>query len=163
MEALAGLAGGILLLILARCLPEPAIVIIAAIAILSGLVIDGLRASSIPLSLIHPFNWIPFRHNMTNIMGLTSIMEMLWKYASLSYLMILVRLRRALPMAILAGFPLIILVFAMEWIQQGIPGRFPDITAVILAVIGWVAPWLYIDVQNVRSVRNVLGETNERL
>jgi VanZ family protein len=162
MEALAGLFIGLLLLILARCLTEPVLVVIAASAILSAFIIDELRPPSVPLSSLHPFNWIPFRHNMTNIMGLVSITEMLWKYASLSYLMILLRSQRAFAFVILAGFLLIILVFALEWIQQGIPGRFPDITAVMLAVIGWVAPWLYVDVRNVQHVRNVLGETNKR-
>jgi VanZ family protein len=162
MEALAGLASGLFLLILARRLPEPVLVVMAASAILSALIIDELRPSSIPLSSIHPFNWIPFRRHMTNVMGLVSIMEMVWKFVSLSYLMIFVRTYWTFPGTILAGLPLFILVLVLEWIQQGIPGRFPDITAVMLAIIGWVAPWLFMDVQNVQHVRNVLGETNKR-
>ena len=32
-------------------------------------------------------------------------------------------------------------VFAMEWQQQWMPGRYGDMTQVLLCVAGWIIPW----------------------
>jgi hypothetical protein len=33
----------------------------------------------------------------------------------------------------------------LEWIQQAIPGRTPDITDVLIAITGWTLPLLFIN------------------
>jgi hypothetical protein len=45
---------------------------------------------------------------------------------------------------IYGGGALLLIVFALEWLQQQVPGRYADITTVILAAIGWTAPWLWV-------------------
>jgi len=32
-------------------------------------------------------------------------------------------------------------VFALEWRQQWLPGRYGDITQVLLCLAGWIIPW----------------------
>lgn len=155
MEAVSGLFCGLFLLVSLRRLPDPVLVIVAAVAILAAFIIDELHSAKMLLCIqcIHPFNWIPFRRQMTNLMGIVSIMEGLWPFAALSFLTMLMRPQCIFFGAILAGLPLFILVFVLEWIQLGIPGRYPDITAVLLAVIGWTVPILLIDVRNARDVQ----------
>jgi VanZ family protein len=36
-------------------------------------------------------------------------------------------------------------VFAMEWHQQWMPGRYGDMTQVLLCVAGWIMPWCVRD------------------
>ena len=82
----------------------------------------------------------PSRNNIT---GLIDILGDLWPFVTLSYLARLAAGKRR-PMLILAGtvtiFPL---VFALEWYQQYLPGRSPDITDAIIATIAWLLPWFY--------------------
>ncbi len=152
MEAVSGLACGLVLLISLRYIPNPVLVVMAAVAIFAAFVINEVYPATASLSCLHSFNWIPFRRQMTNLMGIISIMEGLWPFALLAYLTMLMR-QCTLLSAILAGLPLFILVFVMEWVQQGIPGRYPDITAVLLAVIGWTTPRLFIGIpiEKIRS------------
>jgi hypothetical protein len=50
------------------------------------------------------------------------------------------------------GLAIAALTFALEWMQQSIPGRFADITDVLLAAAGWTLPWLLTDTRG-RVVR----------
>jgi len=53
------------------------------------------------------------------------------------------RWRRNVMLA--GGLAIALLAFALEWMQQSIPGRFADITDVLLAWLGWTLPWLLGD------------------
>ena len=41
---------------------------------------------------------------------------------------------------IVGGLFVALLAFSMEWLQQDIPGRTADISAVIVAITGWIIP-----------------------
>lgn len=88
------------------------------------------------------FNWIPFEGQMSDLSGLENILEFLWPAMAMACL-----LRHALPFhrqdagAVLGGVLLALGLFLLEWLQQSVPGRYGDITQVMLACVGWVIPW----------------------
>jgi hypothetical protein len=41
------------------------------------------------------------------------------------------------------GGTVLLLAFGLEWAQQQIPGRYGDITTLILAALGWGSSWLF--------------------
>ncbi|WP_338769334.1 VanZ family protein [Massilia sp. METH4] len=88
------------------------------------------------------FNWIPFEGQMNDLSGLENILEFLWPPMAMACL-----LRQVLPFhrqdaGAIAGVAILALgLFVLEWLQQSVPGRYGDITQVVLACIGWVIPW----------------------
>lgn len=91
-------------------------------------------------------NWIPFKGQVGTVAGMGDILETLWPFMALalaSRWLTPWRLRRAVWG--LGGVIVASLAFGIEWMQQSIPGRYPDITDVVLAVLGWTIPWLLTD------------------
>jgi hypothetical protein len=88
------------------------------------------------------FNWVPFEGQMNDITGLENILEFLWPPMAMACL-----LRQALPFhrqdagAVLGTVVLALCMFLLEWLQQAVPGRYGDITQVMLACAGWIIPW----------------------
>ncbi len=92
----------------------------------------------------HAFQWIPFAGHLDNrILAFGSILEGLWPFVAISALVMLGFEFKRKAM-IYGGGALLLVVFALEWLQQQVPGRYADITTVILAAIGWTAPWLWV-------------------
>lgn len=91
-------------------------------------------------------NWVPFKGQVGSIAGMGDILETLWPFMALALACRWLtpwRLRRAIWAL---GLMLVVtLTFALEWMQQTIPGRYPDITDVLLATLGWTIPWLLTD------------------
>jgi VanZ family protein len=131
-EALAGAAIGLLVALAApRALKQhrPAI---SLLAILMSLIISELAPESgAPRTL----NYALFAAHMENSMlGLSVIADTVWPY--LLIVAALYRLRPASPawsaivVALCAVF-----AFALEWLQQYVPGRTPDVTTAVIALI----------------------------
>ncbi|UGQ46227.1 VanZ family protein [Massilia endophytica] len=89
-----------------------------------------------------PFNWVPFRAQMSGLDGFENIVECVWPGMALAYL-----LRLAVPpqhkrvCALVGGLLLAVSMLALEWMQQRVPGRFGDITQVAMVCAGWIVPW----------------------
>jgi glycopeptide antibiotics resistance protein len=91
-------------------------------------------------------NWIPFRGQVGTVSGMLDILETLWPFMALGLLArwsTVWRWRRVVMWAV--GAAVVSLAFLLEWMQQSIPGRFADVTDVILAGFGWLLPWLYAE------------------
>ena len=139
-EALAGLLCATLLLPLLGWLSCRAAAWLAMALIASAFAVAGLRSMGGPL---YPFNWIPFIGEMgRNLNGFASILGGLWPFLAFGYLanFLTPAARRTYVMAggavaVTAG------VCWLEWRQTFIPGRFGDVTTILLAVIGWLAAW----------------------
>jgi len=86
--------------------------------------------------------WRLFSMQMLNIHGLQDVLAGIWPFAGLAY----VAMRGGLPgrSSIIAGGAVFVAAAAsaLEWAQSAIPGRFPDLTDVVLATVGWTLPWL---------------------
>ena len=140
LETVSGLAAaGLLLLVLPDRKALQAL--LAMLFICSGFVLAELTPAE---ASFHSFNWIPFAGEIDNtVSGFGSILEGLWPFVALAALTILGFGAKRKPMLWVGG-PLLIAVFGLEWMQQSVPGRYGDITVVILAAFSWIVPWLFV-------------------
>jgi VanZ family protein len=143
LEAFSGLFIGLFLLVLLNRLKQSPFLAAAAILILIAFIIDELRPG-VPPDSLHAMNWIPLRGQMAGVMGFAGILEGIWPFASLAYLSPLMFPKHRYQTAFLGGIFVVSITAALEWIQQFIPGRYPDITQVLLAAVGWSLPWTWL-------------------
>ena len=144
LEALIGMGAAMVLVGLFK--HGPRLTTSAAVAtILAGVVTASLWAEQGAWSQIfQPFNWVPFSAQMTNIIGLPDILADLWPFLALAVLANLGSRGYARTIVfIVGGTALFSLALALEFQQQTIAGRSPDITDALLALIGWMLPWLW--------------------
>ncbi|MDD2335119.1 MAG: hypothetical protein PHD01_00910 [Geobacteraceae bacterium] len=94
----------------------------------------------------HAFNWIPFSSQIENeVKGIGSILEGGWPFAAMAYFFVAAGIiRRKILAYFVGGGSQAALVFLLEIAQKQIPGRYPDSTIVLLAVVGWALPWLFL-------------------
>lgn len=139
-EALAGLAAALMLLLFLLDLSVRAAAWAAIIAVAAGFTVGELQSMDGPL---HPFNWIPFAGEMDrNLNGFASILGGVWPFVALGYLGNLLTPARLRLQAAACGAMLVMaIVGLLEWWQTFIPGRYGDVTAILLALAGWLVPW----------------------
>ena len=114
--------------------------LLAMLCILVGFAVQELTPS---VGATHAFNWIPLAGQVDNtISGFASILEGVWPFVAMAALTMLGFGVKRKPM-LYGGGTLLLLVFGLEWAQQQVPGRYGDITTVILAAVGWTSPWLW--------------------
>jgi VanZ family protein len=145
LEALLGLATGLVLTALIYERPLRLRLMIAAIAIVGMVLASGLY---VPANAIAdyptPFNWIPFRsHLSNNVTGLIDILGGLWPFVAMNYLAWVANIKHRVILILTGTAAIFLLMFALEWYQQYLPGRSPGITDVIIAIIAWLLPWFY--------------------
>lgn len=147
LEAISGLVVGLALLFFARKLPSRLPVAAASLMVLGGFIVSELSPAS-NAAATYPFNWVPFAGHMTNVMGLAGILEGIWPFTALAFLTWEMHTSQSLIATTTGGVFLLALVFALEWSQQSISGRHGDITAPVLAGIGWILPRLRMAREN---------------
>jgi VanZ family protein len=154
-EAIVGTGMGMLCFALLCKLPSRAAILGSITAILGAIVIDELRPGA---AVVIPtdFNWVPFRgHINSNLMGLTNTLIGAWPFLALSLLMLYLRPQRPRMVLIWGGISVFAGMFALEWKQQYIVGRYPDITDAALSLLMWWLPWMYVPLrQEIRTVHN---------
>jgi VanZ family protein len=121
--------------------------LLSSIALISAVVAAGLYVPIPAVSetlQIHAFNWVPFRSHLNNdIVGIIDILGGLWPFLALSYFAILATGPHRLLIAQAGAILVFLMVFALEWHQQSIPGRSADVTDAIIAMLAWLLPWFY--------------------
>lgn len=140
LEAISGFLLAFLVAFCIKNLRYRFLIFAGALSIIAAFLIQQLAPASGTQNLFS-FNWMPFKGHLTSLMGLARILEAMWPFAALGFLGLYSGLRN-LQMA-LAGLAIVAIVFITEWAQQYIPGRYPDITDVILALMGWCTAMLY--------------------
>ena len=131
---------------------------LAALFLIAGSIADALRPSGTDFPDIALFNWTLFRNHLSNnLVGLMDIAASTWPFFGLSYLALLSR--PALPLATCLGgaVGVFALALALEWLQQSIPGRSPDVTDALLALIAWTLPWLHPSLRTTTRVQTEGG------
>ena len=94
----------------------------------------------------YSINWVPFKNQVGTLAGMSDILQTLWPFMALALTVRWLTPWRWRQLAWFGGGAIVaLLAFALEWMQQSIPGRFADITDVLLAVLGWLLPWLLTD------------------
>ena len=147
LEALTGWLGAALLLAVLPPRTPAARVLSAAAALLTAHALAQFEAGKDPATSV--INWIPFRGQVGTVAGMLDILETLWPFMALGLLARWSTVWRWRRMVMWAGGTAVVsLAFALEWMQQSIPGRFADITDVILAGFGWLLPWVYADTRS---------------
>lgn len=143
LEAVAGLALALLTVLCLQRLPRERCVVWGIVSVILAFVVDELRPEQVAPAVLHDFNWVPFRSQMAeNVSGIGSIIAGLWPAAALGFFTVAQSPSpRKAPLA-LTGLVLAAAVLALEYAQTCIAGRYPDITAVILAGAGWSIPIL---------------------
>jgi len=145
LEALAGLGFAVGLLLFLQRLPRGGLFLSGGISVSLAYIVDELRPDMSQAVAFHAFNWVPFSSQMgENISGIGSILDGIWPFSMLGFFVVShAGHGQKIPMVI-SGVALAVAVFALEYAQTSILGRYPDITSVILAVTGWIIPWLMI-------------------
>lgn len=146
LEALTGWFGAALLLIAlpARSLVGRALPAMAALLTAHALAqfAPGQHATT------YVINWIPFSGQVGTLEGMLDILETLWPFMALGLLARWLTVWRWRTAVMFLGAALVgSLAFALEWMQQSIPGRYADITDVLIALFGWWLPWAFTDLR----------------
>ncbi|WP_455384842.1 VanZ family protein, partial [Acidihalobacter prosperus] len=117
--------------------------VIALVSIAASLVIDELRRGT--SDRLHAFNWVPFSEQIGTLPGFNGLFVTVWIALSLAAATRILlqgspeRERWAGPGG---GMLLFCCWFALEWHQQVLPGRFPDVTGPLVALGVWWLAWL---------------------
>jgi len=144
LEALVGFFSGIVLTFALKKMPKSRLIIAGAFSVALAFIVDELRPD-MSAGSYHDFNWIPFDAQMTeNVSGVVTIIEGLWPFAALGFFAVARASAGRRIKTFSVGVYLSIVVFSLEYAQCFIAGRYPDITTVMLAVVGWSMPWLVL-------------------
>jgi VanZ family protein len=144
LEAMAGLVTGLALSAFLMGLARTPRLYAASLLLIAGFAVYELKSGTTHVISV-AFNWVPFRSQFGNeLNGFGTILESTWPFAALSYLSLLLDQTRQATRAICGTVVVVMSVFALELLQLWIPGRTPDITQVLLAVIGWIGPTLHM-------------------
>ncbi len=113
----------------------------AALLLIVAHAIDALRPGDVAGGITQTINWIPFRAHVSSLIGIADILAGAWPFLALSYLALRFGTPRPALVATGGGLAIAAGTFTLEWLQQDIPGRFPDITDVLMATTAWLIPW----------------------
>jgi VanZ family protein len=140
LEAAGGAALGIAACAGLRIAPRRLFPFFGMLLAMGGFTVSELI--SVRGGIISSFNWIPFAGQMRTYAGLENILELLWPFMAISWFARIATPRRVASRAMAVGAVLVTAaVFALEWRQQWLPGRYGDITQVLLCLVGWTIPW----------------------
>ncbi|MDB5960720.1 MAG: teicoplanin resistance protein VanZ [Massilia sp.] len=143
--AIADVGGAVLALAalyLLRGVTARSAAICGSAALLAGFVMGELVSGY--GRMLHPFIWVPLAGQMRSLTGLENILELFWPFFALAYFARWLTPPEQRARALWMGALLVLaLVFRLEWMQQAVPGRYGDITQVLLAVCGWLLPWSF--------------------
>ena len=91
---------------------------------------------------VYAFNWIPFGAQVGSLAGMDDLLGALWPVLGLAVLSRMITGRRLEPWVSLVGGGLLFGAwFGLEWHQQSMPGRVPDITDPFVGLLAWWAGW----------------------
>lgn len=108
----------------------------------------------------YPFNFIPLVGQMASLSGLENILEMFWPFWAIAYFArYLTPLYRRDEVAWFGGGAVLVTLFLLEWHQQVLPGRFGDITQVLIGMLGWTIPWFIGERDYIDLSRHTASET----
>ena len=140
LEAVAGAALGLAACAGLRIAPRSMLPFVGMLLAAAGFIVSELMSTH--GGGTSSFNWIPFVGQMRTYTGLENILELLWPFLAISWFArIATPLRLASRVMTVGAMLVTAAVFALEWRQQWLPGRYGDITQVLLCLAGWIIPW----------------------
>ena len=143
LEALAGLCAGVILISGLLRFPRGGLIVVGSSCAAAAYIVDVFRPDTTTVEL-HTFNWIPFGSQMAeNMSGIGSILDGLWPFAALSFFVSASASADRKINGVISCVCVVVIVFVLEYAQSCVPGRYPDITTVLLAAVGWSIPFLH--------------------
>lgn len=141
LEAIYGSALALAACLVLRQLPARLLPLLGVVMVVAGFTIsEQMPGEGGGIGL--PFNWIPFAGHMRTLTALEDILEFLWPFMTIGWLVRSAAPAKATRLRIVAGALLVGGgAFWLEWHQQWTPGRYGDMTQVVLCVVGWIIPW----------------------
>ncbi|MAD62020.1 VanZ family protein [Haliea sp.] len=97
---------------------------------------DALLPGSVDTAL-RTVNWIPFRGHINSVHGVVNLLETVWVFIALAW--VTYPWSRSRVARALLAFTVAMGTLGLEWWQQFVPGRYPDLTDALVATGGW---WL---------------------
>ena len=145
LEAIAGSALALAACLVMRHLPARLLPWLGMALVAAGFTISEMMAGE-GGGIGGAFNWIPFAGHMRSFTALENILELLWPFMAIAWFARWTAVGRTSRLRIVTGAVLVgAAVFALEWQQQWTPGRYGDITQVLLCTVGWFIPWTVQD------------------
>src|SRR3569833_155289 len=141
LEAIVGAGGALLVLPLLLRSSRGLHAVTAGVMLLLSYALEQLHRGDELHATLHAMNWIPISDQMEDLGGFEDIVAGVWPFAALAYFALLARPRHERAIRIAGLLLIAIFSFALEMMQTRIPGRYPDITDVCLAALGWWLPW----------------------
>ncbi|MCE2572212.1 VanZ family protein [Motilimonas eburnea] len=87
---------------------------------------------------IHPFNWSPFFYQLQNLAFASSMFNAVWPVFALAFCAMQGHANWFIKRELICALAIGLLFIALEVLQIGQPGRYPDITDAIIAAISWI-------------------------
>jgi glycopeptide antibiotics resistance protein len=111
---------------------------LASLAVGTALADTGFALRDSPRA----FNWIPLKGQLDNpLLGIDDMLDTAWPYCAAAAFVVGER-RPRLRTFIVGGLFVIAFAAAIEWAQRWEIHRYPDISDVLLAFMGWTAGYL---------------------
>ncbi|MFO6424709.1 VanZ family protein [Motilimonas sp. KMU-193] len=108
---------------------------VLAFIILAWLLIKALLPSS---GEIQPFNWSPFFYQLQNLAFASTMFNAVWPVFGLAFCAMQSHANWFIKRELICALAIALLFIALEVLQIGQPGRYPDITDAIIAAISWI-------------------------
>lgn len=150
-ESLLGLVVSLTVLGLVKRMPRRIRAWVALGVLMTGFAV----AETIPgQGALQAFNWIPFAGEIDNTLnGFASILATLWPFIAAGYLANLLAPSLRFSLMIPGMFVIGAFTGLLELMQTLLPGRYGDVTTILLAVIGWTVPWYWRSNEKNRPAR----------
>lgn len=83
--------------------------------------------------LLHPMNWIPFLHQMGDVVGLVDLVFSIWIFMALAAATLMIKNTPSLMFIVFCSLLVALFSFSIEHYQLRVSGRYADITDVLVA------------------------------
>ncbi|MCE2594222.1 VanZ family protein [Motilimonas cestriensis] len=103
--------------------------------ILAWLLIKALMPST---GEIQAFNWVPFFYQLQNLAFATTMFNVVWPVLALAFCAMQHHADWFVKRELICALAVALFFIALEALQVGQPGRYPDITDAIIASISWI-------------------------
>lgn len=104
--------------------------------------IDGLHTNQINPLQLYPMNWIPLKPQMKNVFGLVDITLSIWPFMAMACAVLVLRPKASEALGFIGTLAVVGMCAYVEWTQQSLPGRYPDITDVLLAGLAFFVSFM---------------------
>lgn len=123
----------------------------AGVSLLLAYTLDSLAPALESDAFARSMNWIPFDKNRLNLFDFSDLLDTVWVFWGLAYLVAIGLWQNRVGVArvvILGAVVIGASTLMLEGMQLMVPGRVPDVTDSFIAVMAWMGPWMILGWSN---------------